>query len=77
MGLRRLTPEMLPPHYLFKNHLPRSTVHHTYPEHWTEKEMDQHRYDDCPCRPTMVQSISPCGHDHGGYRWTVYHRSFS
>lgn len=68
----RLTPEKLPPWMIAR--APSLTVVHRYPDDWDTAEVDQHRYDDCPCSPTMSQLFCTCGQSHGGYRWVVTHR---
>lgn len=64
-----LTPEQLPDRMSSQ-----AIVTHQYPEDWDEVEMDQHRYDECPCSPTMLQMFSLCEHDYSGYHWVVNHR---
>ena len=56
-----LTPEMLP----VKE---QNLVTHVYPDGWSDEEVDSHRYDECPCSPTMVQCME-CP-----YHWIVTHQ---
>lgn len=43
-------------------------VTHVYPDGWTDQEVDAHRYDQCPCSPTMHQA-----QDYP-YHWIVTHQ---
>lgn len=57
----------------------KARVIHSYPEGWSDHEVDAHRYDDCPCSPVMTQIFSdPDGccpqHSRVTYTWRVYHR---
>lgn len=62
-----LCPDDLPAHYTSR---PDITVTHSYPDEWDEAEVDEHRYDACPCSPEMRQNLS----HHRGYHWIVEHR---
>lgn len=49
-------------------------VTHSFPDEWSEREIRMHRFGSCPCHPVMRQNFNSCGHDHGGYHWTVDHQ---
>lgn len=62
----RLTPDLLPD-FIKKERDVRVT--HMFPDDWPESEVDDHRFDDCPCAPEMRQFF-----EGRGYHWRVDHR---
>jgi hypothetical protein len=67
-----LTPEKM--HTQLHRHRAQIVVTHDFPEEWDEQKIATHRYDECPCNPTMRQTFCTCGNHHTGYSWRVVHR---
>lgn len=63
----RLVPDQLP--YLDTRGADVSVLH-KFPDAWDDTEIDLHRFDDCPCLPTMLQELG----QGRAYRWWVDHQ---
>lgn len=62
-----LVPDMIP-QWVWGTRRAVSRVVHEYPDDWLEKEVDEHRYDDCPCSPDMIQDLEE------PYTWRCEHK---
>lgn len=67
MNETTLVPDQLP--YLDSRGMDVSVLH-KFPDEWDDPQIDRHRFDECPCLPSMCQELGTGR----AYRWVVDHR---